>query len=218
MPTITGTDTFAHNDFTVPGGGPYSYVTGTPAQGTANPQELDAQYLLCSDVSVAEYVEYQNLTPPSLGWSAFYFRVNTGEEPADNTIVSQIWTVGFAQAVKLYYIPAANELSITVADVDYSNASITLDAWHWVEMIFDPRAATHSVYWQVDEVDQTSQSDSGGGAADTVQFIDIGAWRPGWTARFSHFLCGVASSTSDWLGDPGGVTASSARMLLLGAG
>lgn len=34
MPTVAGTDLFTHNNFTVPGGGPYSAVAGTPTVDT----------------------------------------------------------------------------------------------------------------------------------------------------------------------------------------
>lgn len=206
MPSVADNDYYEHNDFGVPGGGPYNNVVGTPTQGTANPQSLDAQYLLCNNAAADEYVEYAMSPTVSRGWNAYYFRVNTGEEPAGNATIQQIWTTGYGQAAKVYYLPGSNELSITVADVGFSNLAITLDAWHWCEFIFDVSGTTHSIYGRVDGVDFTPQSDGGGGSAAAVQFIELGARFSNWTAaRFSHYLRGTASSTSDWLGDPASV-------------
>lgn len=200
MPTVVIYDNFAHGNFAVPGGGPYSAVSG--AAPTADATVVPSGEPASAKWTAAGNLEYQLGSPPSRGWVGFYFRINTGEEPAADALMFQLWTNGFGQALKAYWNIAANYLQFTVADVTYQATPALIDGWHWLECIYDVSGATHTGYVRVDGSDITSFSDAGGGSGTTVQYAQIGPFFANCTVRIAHMLVGSAASTSDWLGQP----------------
>lgn len=203
MPTVQGTDLFSHNDFTVPGGGPYSIVTGTPVADASILRPGDPASLLIENVG-SEWVEWTLNPTPDLGWCGFGFRQNTGDEPAGNTIIVQFWTNGYGQATKLYWIPGSNDLSLTVGDVSFQTKPCSLDAWHWIEVIYQANSTTHGAYARLDGSDFTPDS-LGGQSSTQVQYLEIGSFFTTHKVRYSHVMWGSAASVSDWLGEPPGI-------------
>lgn len=200
MPTVSGTDLFSHGDFTVPGGGPYHGMVGSLP--TDDHSQVPYGEIAVAKWTLTGYLRYAHGSPPSRGWAGFFFRMNTGEEPAGNQTILQYWTLGFGQASKIYWIPATNEFAFTVGDITYNNVAIALDTYHWIELIFDASGTTHTLYYRIDGGTAASVSDSGGGAGTTVQYLELGSLFADFTSRFGHVMWGSAASTSDWLGQP----------------
>ncbi len=200
MPTIQGTDLFSHNNFTVPGGGPYVEVDDTPVRDSTYPY-TDPYSVLFSDPVTGSALGSQMTAPPALGWHGFFWRLNTADKPVADKLIAQMFTSGFAQAAKIYFTIFANELSVTVGDVNFINVVAALDRWNWIEQIYDVSGATHTLYTRMNSVDFTPVSDSGGGAGTTAQYTYIGA-SAAITHRFQHHLWGSAASVTDWLGIP----------------
>jgi hypothetical protein len=203
MPTVQGTDLFYHNDFTVPGGGPYSAISGTPARDTTVLRPGDPASLLIETTAATERVQYTLSPTPNLGWCAFGFRQNTGEEPSGNTTLLQFWTNGFGVPTKLYWVPGSNDFSLTVNDNNYQTKTVSLDAWHWMEIIYEANSTTHTAYARLDGVDFTPAT-LAGQSSTQVQYLELGSFANTNKVRYSHVMWGSAASTTDWLGEPTG--------------
>lgn len=197
MPTVIGSDDFNHGDFTVPGGGPYNYVSGTPTKDTTIVRPGDPASLLIN--AGTDHLGYQYASPPALAWRGYAFRVNTGEEDTGNMLLTQMWIPGFAEAAKLYWNISSNFVQHTIADITFqSSVTLALDDWHWFEHIFDVGTTTHAIYTRVNGVDMTAVT-RGGQSVTTVEYVEFGR---SLTYRFSHHLWGTAASITDWLGEP----------------
>lgn len=202
MPTVQGTDLFKPFTQAVPGTGPYAYVGGGPFVVTNNPlHEGDP-----ATVSSGGHLGYEITGSPTLGWRGFFWYIKSTAEPGGNSIFGQMWSAGFVSAAKLYWIPASNRVEHTVNDFGFSGVASTMDAWHWVEQIFDVGGTTHSIYTRLDGVDFTPESQSGL-SATVMQYSEIGQSSE---PHYAHAMWGTAASVTDWLGQPN--TASVAWM------
>lgn len=205
MPTIIGTDLFNHNNFTVPGGGPYSEVNGSPATDLTIVRPGDpASLLLANAVNTAESLGYTNFAPAARAWNGVFCRLNSADATASSFwfFVQMYCSPEAGAAAKWGYSTFANQLYTDVNGVN-NFAAFSLDTWHWVETIFDVSGTTHTMYVRIDGVDMTPTSESGSSASH-VNSLYLGAFQlvalPG--IRLSHHMWGTAASTSDWLGAP----------------
>lgn len=194
MPIIQGIDLFSHNNFTVPGGGPYLVVVGSPTRDTSNlPSGEPASVALHKATNDA--LGYTISGSPGRGWRGFFFRTET---LSATTRIGQM-TNGAGVRGRLY-MKADGGFSITLDDVSFSESSNGGFAqWWWIEQILDYSVNPHALYTQINGVNITPISLAG--AVDSV--VDTVISSPstdGGDVRFSHFMWGSATSTSDWLG------------------
>lgn len=204
MPTITGTDDFDHGNFAVPGGGSYIEVNGTPTKDTTIVKPGTLCSLLLNPAGTTENLGKNIPSPGNMGWMGIWWRQNTGEEPGTaNQDMIKLWTSGFAGAGALKYNAADDTLKWLVTGGAQTNAfvGVTLDAWHWIEIIFDVSTTTYGIYGQIDGVDMTPGA--GTAAATTVvpHYLGTGG-SVTWTQRFADWMYGKATSVTDWLGAP----------------
>lgn len=200
MPTIQGTDNFYHNNFTVPGGGPYQAVEGSPVRDTTVVHQPEGASLLIEATAALENVQYAISGSPTFGWHGFWFRQNAAEE-IGNVLIAKMFPAA-GGAAELGYLSATNELyhHITGSGT-FPDITITLDAWVWVEQIFDVSGATRSLRTRVGGVDLAAEDFAV--AASTVSHTGIGNMAADSTlCRFSNAHWGTAASLTDWLGEP----------------
>lgn len=198
MPTIQGTDTFFHNDFTVPGGGPYAAVVGTPTRDLAIVHPGDPASLLIDATAAAEYVEYDISGAPTIGWHGFWWRMDT--EPASDQDVARLIVSGGA-AGRIAYSPGENALYHYITGASFPSIAYTLSTWVWIEQILDVASGTRSLRTQVGGVDLTGVDEAF--AAATVTDSRLGITAAGTVEeRYSHSMWGTASSLTDWNGEP----------------
>ncbi len=198
MPTVHGTDLFYHNDFTVPGGGPYVEVGGTPERDLTVLRAGDPASLLISTGATVEQLGSQLTTPlPVRGWHGFAWRLNSADVPASQQVVARLWTAGFGTSAGLNYLVATQELEHFLG-ANTARIAVSLNVWNWVEQIFDVSGTTYTSYTQVNGVDLTSVTTTS--TASTVEYTYLQGYSTTW--RFSRHMWGAAASTTDWHGDP----------------
>jgi len=196
MPTVHGTDLFHHNDFTVPGGGPYIEVGGTPERDLTVLRPGDPASLLISTGATVEQLGSQLKTPlPVRGWHGFAWRLNSA--PAADVVLARFWTAGFGTSAGLEYFVAGQELQHFLG-ANTARIAVSLNTWYWVEQIFDVSGTTYALYTQVNGVDLTSVTTTG--TASTVEYTYLQGYNI--THRFSRHMWGAAASVTDWHGDP----------------
>lgn len=196
MPTIQGIDQFFHNSFSVPGGGPYGTVTGTPVLDTSIKPPLESAAVLLDNPGTGDVLGYTVSGTPARAWCGFYFRMATGSA---TSLLIQFATVG-GNVARLYYDSGAAFLA-TIDEINYEYYAITLDEYQWVEMIYDASGTTHNLYTRIAGVDGTSVPRAGTSASTISNFTLTGP-AFGNQHRFAHVMWGSAASTSDWLGEP----------------
>jgi hypothetical protein len=198
MPIIIGTDDFGHNDFTVPGGGPYAAVSGTPQRDVAITHPGDPYSLL---VSSTANVTYDNPTNPTKGWIGFWwYQVST--DPFVGSHGLDIIFPAAGGSSNTGWASAPSRIFHTVGTA-FPSRNVALDAWHWIEHILDVGSGTRTSYCRVDNIDLAS--DSAAVAASTIDSHVIGDNSTTNTQRFAHVMWGYATSITDWLGYPDSV-------------
>lgn len=200
MPSVQGTDTFAVGDFTVPGSGPYRAVEGTPVKDTTVVRPGDPASMLIEATTSIENVQYDFSGSPTLAWHGFYFRQDAADE-VGNFLVSKFFPAAGGEG-ELGYLSATNELYQHIGgSATFPVITITLDAWVWVEQIFDVSEATRRLRTRVGGVDLAAEDHAV--AASTVSHHGIGNMSADSVkCRFSRSMWGTATSLTDWLGEP----------------
>lgn len=199
MPTIQREDTFSHADFTVPGGGFYGYVEGTPTYSTSNPPPHDAGEMVCAAAGAAVRVASLYSSDPQRAWRGFWLRINTATEPNLTTTIGTLWDASFAVNAKLFWDPTANGLIHAVEAGAGQTIAVSLDAWHWVEQIFDATTTTGTSLLRVDGVQATNATDPIA-AATAMHFDELGPAGNTGTVQIGHHYWGSAANNNDWLG------------------
>lgn len=221
MPTVQGTDNFNHGDFTVPGGGPYSAINGSPAKDTSIVHSPEPASLLIATTAAEENVQSAISGSPRYGWHGFWFRLESADEPGANTKLAFINAAdGFHG--NLEFQPSANNFFhyINTGTNFPQGATYTFGTWVWIEMILDTDGAgTRTQYVRIGGVDLTAStlakaasSASSAGLGSNVATPTIPAY------RYSNHYWGSAASISDWMGEPvtGGITKSISVMSAIG--
>lgn len=206
MPSITGTDSFDHGNFTVPGGANYTGIGGTPAKDTTFLRYPDTASLLI-EVTDPEYVEHTYGSATQLPWRGYFMSIEVF--PNANVYVGQLWDSGYTYKTGIALSNPGTGITFTFnvndgSGSNYSTTQISLNTWYWIEEIIDGRAATVAHYARVQGYDVGVSTNTGGPISflrDQLGFSTVG----GAKYRFSHSMWGVASSITDWLGVPVGV-------------
>ena len=204
MPTIQGTDNFNHGDFTIPGGGPYADVNGTPAKDTTIVHSPDPASLLIATAGAEENVQYAVSGSPTLPWHGFWFRLESADEPASNTMVAHIGTVDDAYGA-LEFQPSANNFFQYIAGGSNfpQGATYTFGTWVWIEQILDCGGGTRSIYCRIGGVDLTPGTRTIAASPGTNVALGSRAAAPTIPAfRYSNTYWGVAASVTDFMGPP----------------
>jgi hypothetical protein len=197
VPTIEALEDFTNG--MSGGGAPFNSVGGTPVADTSVRHAFDPASLLIEATSASEYVEHL-VSAPTRGWNGFWFRMDAADEPSVDVTVC-VFNPAAGNQGYLAYTPGSNSLYWYTPGSGTPSAVISLDAWHWVEMIFDVSGTTRTVDVRIDGVTGT-QASVGGASASTVTSISLGD--TGATTkkyRCSYWNRGSASSTSDWSGE-----------------
>ena len=209
MPTLQGTDLFSHNDFTVPGGGPYSAITGTPTMNTSIVHSGDPASLLISTSAAAEAVQYDFTgTGPAIAWVGFWWRVESGAEPVSDTTICQFAMSG-AHAKLSYQGSQDRFYHFWDGGVAQANAASTYTpgTWVWIEVIAHASAATRVMYTRYGGTDIASPATLAT-TSTTVSNVWLGTatGSPTVVMRYSRAMWGTAANATDWLGEPVGQT------------
>lgn len=201
MPTVQGTDLFDHNDFTVPGGGPYRAVEGTPVRDLAVVRTGDPASLLIEATAAAENVQHDISGSPTFGWHGFYFRQNAADE-IGNVLICKLFAAAGA-AGEIGYLPATNRLYHHIAGTaTFPDITISTDVYIWIEQIFDVSATTRRLRTRVGGVDLSAE-DLAGSSISHVTHHGVGNMSADSTkCRFSRVMWGTATSLTDWHGEP----------------
>lgn len=203
MPTVQGTDTYDHNDFAVPGGASYTSIFGMPTRDLTIVRAGDPASLLISTSAAAEAVEQAISGAPAFAWCGFWWRIESGGEPASDVTVATFDVASGARA-KLSYQPSQDRFyhfwdgGTPVAG---ASSSYTPGSWVWIEMIASP-ASTREVWTRFGGVDISVASLASSATSITHRTLGPDSGTPTVTMRYSRGMWGTASSSSDWLGEP----------------
>jgi hypothetical protein len=195
MPTLLGEDLFEHGYFAVPGGGGYDEVDLKPLiSGVRHAQ--DPCSMLCTTGVGVDWP----FSGTAIGWAAIRFRMNTADE-SDHTLFG-VYDTGwsFPNNAWVDYAISSHTLGLSIGGGTRQSTAMTLDAWHWIELIFDVSGTTWTCYWQVDGVDKTPAT-QGSHSASTVAHVFAQANGSG-AMRFARAMRGSAASSTDWFGIP----------------
>lgn len=201
MPTQQGTDSFDHG-FDVPAD--YDAVFGSPTSaGSPLYQGRNASLRIDAASGAATHGVRKNITgSPGLGWMGFPLRISA--TPAGAVTLAALHSVTSDKQARIQ-VNASRVLGAYIAGGSLqTGATISVDTWYWIEMIYDATAATHSLYWRVAGSDQTTATVSATGS-DTCDFSQLFSlfddasltWYSG-----GYWSWGSASTSSDWLGEP----------------
>lgn len=207
MPTIQGTDIFAHNDFTVPGGAFYSAVTGTPEADFVTVWRDEPASLKLATAAASEVVKHSITGGQTIGWQAFAWRLNAADEPGADQIAANLTPAAGAD-LRFTFAPLDNCVILTLAGVgDSARLPYTFDTWLWVEMILDVSSGTRAGYARV--IDESAVSTdlstpTSAIAASTVTGSQLGrdSAAATYTYRYGRNMWGFAANSTDWFGLP----------------
>lgn len=203
MPTIQGIDTFAHGDFTVPGGGNYSAVTGSPAKDTTVLQGSDPASLLLSASAAAENVQNNITGSPTLPWHAYWFRMASADEPGSDLLVAQMGAAD-GNGGRLIFQPSSDKFyHHIIGGSEFPLSGVyTFGSWVWIEHILDTSSGTRTMHTRIAGVNMTPTNRVVAASTGSDCLLGWIAASTG-TVRYSNHHWGVALSTSDWMGEPG---------------
>lgn len=202
MPNILGRDTFAHGDFTVPGGANYSVISGTPAKDTSILHAPDPASLLISTTAAAENVE--NLIPgtPTIGCQGYWFRLNAADEPGSDFNVAQISTTDGAGG-RIDFQVSTNKFFAYVAGGSEFPTSVayTFDTWIWIAQILDVSSGTRTHYTWINGEFLTPANRTI--AASTCSNVILGPTGANTTTcRYSDHYWGSSANVRDFIVPP----------------
>lgn len=204
MPTVQGTDDFAHGDFTVPGGGNYSAVVGSPEKDTTVLQGSDPASLLISAAGAAENVQNAITGSPTLPWHGYWFRMAAADEPAGDLLLAHVGAAD-GNGGRLVFQASSNKFYHHIAGGSEFPLSpvYTFGTWVWIEHILDTSTGTRTLHTQIAGTTLTPANRTVAASTGVDCLLGWSTSATG-TVRYSNHHYGVAASTSDWMGEPVG--------------
>lgn len=204
MPTVQGTDNFNHGNFTVPGGGPYTAIFGTPTKDTTVVHGTDPASLLISTTTAAEAVEYAITGTPTRGWMGFWWRVESGAEPASDVTIANFDVTAGARA-KASYQPSQDRFywfwdggsAQSLAASTYTPGS-----WIWLEFIAEVNTSTRTLNARLGGTTGTPATVTTTSTTITGATLGQDSSTPTVVMRYSNAQWGTATGATDWLGEP----------------
>lgn len=203
MPRITREDTYAHNDFTIPGGGFYTYSDGTPTIDTSDVYPGDPARLVINPGTEVESIGSGYSPEPVIGFRAVRFRIDS--LPTVSLIVmAQMWTPGFANAGKIFLQTDGALLCMvnTGTGGSFTTPVLSTGRWYLLQTTFDVSTTTNSFRIRLDGTDYGPATQTGL-TASTVAHADVGSRGSSAVGlSFSRHMWGTAGSPTDWYKEP----------------
>lgn len=193
-PTVQATDDFDHAIDS-------SYYTdaffGSPVAVTTPQYQAQPKSLEVTTTVDPEGMGEDLTGPPAIGWMGFAFRTSLIDSSLIH--VANFWASGFSETAALWM--SSSGLYADVGGGSSSPVAISVDTWHWVELIYDCSTGTHSLNLRVD--DGTAVAGTSTAAATTVFRAQLnGQYTTARTLHYGIWKYGSTTSASDWLGEP----------------
>lgn len=196
MPTVLSVDTFEHGDFTVPGGGSYSNIFGTPTKDTSIIVGNMPQAALFNGIEGLR----KSIGTPRYGWHGFWFRREVTTDDALSGVLLDASSSG--PQMRLSTSLGAQNAYSYIGGGSTSLGTIHIDAGvdYWIEMIGDFGATTWTLYWSINGVVQTPATLAGQSitTAGYAQLYNTAVVEH----RNADWRTGSAVDGSDFLGVP----------------